>query len=314
MTLLHKDLLGMQQLTKEEIESILKTAANMKKVLRSGNKKTAYLQGKTVITLFYENSTRTRMSFELAGKYLGAQTANISTTGSSVNKGESLCDTAVTLDHMAADMIVMRHRVAGAPHFLGPHLDASIVNAGDGMNEHPTQALLDMLTMQEHFGGFEGLEVAIIGDLSHSRVVRSNIWGLLKLGAKVRVYGPATLTPPDLAKSGAVICHSLEEALTDADVVMGLRLQLERQRRGLFPSINEYSQYYGLTEERMQLAKKDAIVMHPGPINRGAEISGTLADSPRSVIPDQVTSGVAVRMAVLYLLNLYRNKHRLGLG
>lgn len=314
MGLRHKDLLGLQQLEADEIEEILVTAANMKKVLQSGNKKTAYLQGKTVITLFYENSTRTRMSFELAGKYLGAQVANISAAGSSVNKGESLYDTAVTLDHMAADMIVMRHKVSGAPHFLSTHVDASMVNAGDGMNEHPTQALLDMLTMKEHFGGFDGLEVAIIGDLSHSRVVRSNIWGLLKLGAKVRVYGPATLVPPDLAKSGAVVCHSLEEALTDADVVMALRLQLERQERGLFPSINEYSQFYGLSEERMKLAKDHAIVMHPGPINRGAEISGILADSPRSVIADQVTSGVAVRMAVLYLLNLYRNKNRLGLG
>lgn len=314
MTLLHKDLLGLQQLEAAEIESILATAANMKKVLRSGNKKTAYLQGKTMITLFYENSTRTRMSFELAGKYLGAQVANISAAGSSVNKGESLYDTAVTLDHMAADIIVMRHKVSGSPHFLAPHLDASVVNAGDGMNEHPTQALLDMLTMQEHFGGFNGLEVAIIGDLSHSRVVRSNIWGLLKLGAKVRVYGPATLTPPDLAKSGAQVCHSLEEALTGADVVMALRLQLERQQRALFPSINEYSQFYGLNEERMKWAKAGAIVMHPGPINRGAEISGLLADSPRSVIADQVTSGVAVRMAILYLLNLYRNKNRLGLG
>lgn len=314
MGLRHKDLLGLQQLDAREIEEILATAANMKKVLGSGNKKTAYLQGKTVITLFYENSTRTRMSFELAGKYLGAQVANISAAGSSVNKGESLYDTAVTLDHMAADMIVMRHSVAGAPHFLAPKLDASILNAGDGMNEHPTQALLDMLTIKEEKGGFDGLEVAIIGDLYHSRVVRSNVWGLLKLGARVRVYGPATLIPPEFEKSGAVICHSLEEAMSDADVVMALRLQLERQKRALFPSINEYSQFYGINEERMQWAKKDAIVMHPGPINRGAEISGLLADSPRSVIADQVTSGVAVRMAVLYLLNLYRNQNRLGLA
>lgn len=314
MGLLQKDILGMQELSAAEIEEILTTAANMKKVLSSGNKKTAYLQGKTVITLFYENSTRTRMSFELAGKYLGAQVANISASGSSVSKGESLYDTAVTLDHMAADMIIMRHSVSGAPRFLAPHLDASIINAGDGMHEHPSQALLDMLTMKEKKGGFNGLEVAIVGDLSHSRVVRSNIIGLGKLGAKVRVYGPATLTPPDLARSGAVVCHSLEEALTGADVVMALRLQLERQQKALFPSISEYSQFYGINEERMKWAKKDAIIMHPGPVNRGAEISGLLVDGPQSVIAEQVTSGVAVRMALLYLVNLYRNQNRLGIN
>lgn len=314
MSLLHKDILGMQQLTIGEIEDILNTAANMKKILTSGNKKTAYLQGKTVITLFYENSTRTRMSFELAAKYLGAQAANISASGSSVSKGESLYDTALTLDHMAADMIIMRHSVSGAPHFLAPRLGASIINAGDGMDEHPTQALLDMLTIKEKKGGFNGLQVAIVGDLAHSRVVRSNIYGLLKMGANVRVFGPATLIPADLAGSGARICHSMEEALTGADVVMGLRLQLERQEKALFPSISEYSQFYGLNEPRIQMARPDAIVMHPGPMNRGVEISGGLADSPQSVIAEQVTSGVAVRMAILYLLNLYRNQNHLGFG
>ncbi len=314
MGLLHKDILGMQQLSSKEIDDILDTALNMKKILSSGNKKTAYLQGKTVITLFYENSTRTRMSFELAGKYLGAQVANIAASSSSVAKGESLYDTAMTLDQMAADMIIMRHPISGSPHFLAPHLEASVINAGDGMDEHPTQALLDMLTILEKKGGFGGLKVAIIGDLAHSRVVRSNIYGLGKMGAKVYLYGPSTLIPPDLAKTGAVICHSMEEALESADVVMGLRLQIERQQKGLFPSINEYSQFYGLNERNIKWAREDAIVMHPGPINRGAEISGGLADSIQSVINEQVTSGVAVRMAILYLLNLYRNQHKLGYG
>lgn len=314
MGLLHKDVLGMQQLSVREIDDILDTALNMKKILVSGNKKTAYLQGKTVVTLFYENSTRTRMSFELAGKYLGAQVANISASGSSVAKGESLYDTAMTLDAMAADMIVIRHQVSGAPHFLAPNLEASIINAGDGMDEHPTQALLDMLTILEKKGGFNGLKVAIVGDLAHSRVVRSNIYGLAKMGAKVYLYGPSTLIPPDLAGSGAIFCRSMEEALDSADVVMGLRLQLERQQKGLFPSINEYSRFYGLNEQNIKWAREDAIVMHPGPVNRGAEISGGLVDSPQSVINEQVTSGVAIRMAVLYLLNLYRNQHKLGYG
>lgn len=314
MGLQNKDILGMQQLTADEINDVLQTALNMKKVLTSGNKRTAHLQGKTVITLFYENSTRTRVSFELAGKYLGAQVANVSASGSSVAKHESLYDTALTLNAMAADMIVMRHAVAGSPHFLAKHLDASIINAGDGMDEHPTQALLDMLTILEHKDGFNGLKVAIVGDLAHSRVVRSNIYGLCKMGAEVHVFAPSTLIPADLAKSGAILCRSMEEALSGAEVVMGLRLQLERQAKGMFPSVNEYSQFYGLNEKNIQWAKKDALVMHPGPMNRGVEISGGLADSPQSVINEQVTSGLAVRMAILYLLNIYRNRSNLGFG
>ena len=314
MGLQSKDILGMQQLSAAEIQDILHTAINMKKVLTSGNKRTAHLQGKTVITLFYENSTRTRVSFELAGKYLGAQVANISSSSSSVAKRESLYDTVMTLNAMAADMIVLRHSVAGAPHFLAQHMDASIINAGDGMDEHPTQALLDMLTIIEHKGDLAGLKVAVVGDLAHSRVVRSNIYGLCKLGAKVHVFAPATLTPPGLTESGAILCQSMEEALTDADVVMGLRLQLERQAKGLFPSVNEYSQFYGLNETNIQWARPDAMVMHPGPMNRGVEITGGLADSPQSAIQEQVTSGMAVRMAILYLLNIYRNRNNLGFG
>lgn len=297
------DLLGLKDLSADQINHILETAAAMKNIVKSSNKKTPHLQGKTVVNLFYENSTRTRLSFELAAKYMSANAANISSSGSSVAKGETLIDTAETINAMGTDILVMRHSMSGAPHLLSKLVDASVVNAGDGMNEHPTQALLDMLTMIEHKGHIEGLKVAIVGDAKHSRVVRSNIYGLTKLGAEVSVGGPATLLPMGLDKMGCKVFDNVHEAITDADVVMGLRIQLERQKKGLFPSIREYFRFFGVDEDRLKLAKPDAIVMHPGPVNRGVELSTSLIDGDRSVITDQVTSGVAVRMAVMYLLS-----------
>ena len=297
------DLLGLKDLSADQINHILETAAAMKNIVKSSNKKTPHLQGKTVVNLFYENSTRTRLSFELAAKYMSANAANISSSGSSVAKGETLIDTAETINAMGTDILVMRHSMSGAPHLLSKLVDASVVNAGDGMNEHPTQALLDMLTMIEHKGHIEGLKVAIVGDAKHSRVVRSNIYGLTKLGAEVSVGGPATLLPMELDKMGCKVFDNVHEAIIDADVVMGLRIQLERQKNGLFPSIREYFRFFGVDEDRLKLAKPDAIVMHPGPVNRGVELSTSLIDGDRSVITDQVTSGVAVRMAVMYLLS-----------
>lgn len=297
------DLLGLKDLSADQINHILETAAAMKNIVKSSNKKTPHLQGKTVVNLFYENSTRTRLSFELAAKYMSANAANISSSGSSVAKGETLIDTAETINAMGTDILVMRHSMSGAPHLLSKLVDASVVNAGDGMNEHPTQALLDMLTMIEHKGHIEGLKVAIVGDAKHSRVVRSNIYGLTKLGAEVSVGGPATLLPMGLDKMGCKVFDNVHEAIIDADVVMGLRIQLERQKKGLFPSIREYFRFFGVDEDRLKLAKPDTIVMHPGPVNRGVELSTSLIDGDRSVITDQVTSGVAVRMAVMYLLS-----------
>ena len=298
----------MKELQEDEIAEILKTAELMKMVMKSGNKKTSHLQGKSVVTLFYENSTRTRLSFEMASKFMGASSANISTSGSSVNKGESLLDMARTIDVMATDIIVMRHSQSGAPHFIAPHVNASIVNAGDGMNEHPTQALLDMFTMKEKYRSLDGLEVAICGDISHSRVARSNAIGLSKMGAKVRVAGPATMMPPGFEKMGCTVCRSVAEAVEGADVVMGLRLQLERQSKSLFPSVPEYARYYSIDQKTMRLAKPGALVMHPGPCNHGVEMPTVVYDSPQSVINEQVTNGVAVRMAVLYLLMARRNQ------
>ncbi|MCH5212524.1 MAG: aspartate carbamoyltransferase catalytic subunit [Oscillospiraceae bacterium] len=297
------DLLGLENLTAEQIKHILDTAATMKTIVLSNNKKTPHLQGKTVVNLFYENSTRTRLSFELAAKYMSANAANISSSGSSVAKGETLIDTAETINAMGTDILVMRHSMSGAPHLISKLVDASVVNAGDGMHEHPTQALLDMLTMIEHKGHIEGLKVAIIGDVYHSRVVRSNIYGLTKLGAEVTVGGPSTLMPMDIEKMGVKAYDNVHEAIVDADVVMGLRIQLERQKKGLFPSTREYFRFFGVDESRLKLAKPDAIVMHPGPVNRGVELSTAVIDGDRSVITNQVTSGVAVRMAVMYLLS-----------
>ena len=302
-----KDLIGLYDLTAEEITEILDRAAEMKSCLRSGNKKLGWLNNKTATILFYENSTRTRTSFELACKYLGATCINIAAGTSSVKKGETLIDTGETLDAMKNDFIIMRHPMSGAPKLLAEHVKAGVVNGGDGMNEHPTQALLDMCTMREKFGKIEGLKVAILGDISHSRVAKSNLFGLTKLGAEVAMYAPQTLLPRGIERLGAKVCSSREEAVEGADVVMGLRIQLERQQAGNFPSLDEYAHFYGLNRKIMSLAKPSAIVMHPGPVNRGVELTGSLIDGSSSYILDQVLSGVAVRMAVLSLLAEYRN-------
>lgn len=297
-----KDLLGIKNLSVDQINEILKNAKIMKTLLQQNNKKGPHLQGKSVITLFYENSTRTRLSFEVASKYLSANAANVAVASSSVQKGESLIDTARTIDMMGTDVLIIRHSSAGAPHLVAQNVDASVINAGDGMNEHPTQALLDAFTMVEKKGKLEGLKVAIVGDILHSRVARSNIYLLNKFGAEVVVAGPSTLMPYEIEKLGVKAYTDVEKALKNADVVMGLRIQLERQKTGLFPSIDEYSEIFGVNDERLKLAKEDAIIMHPGPVNRGVEISSSLYDHERSFIDEQVQNGVAVRMAVLYLL------------
>lgn len=298
-----QDLLGLKDLDAEEIMNILRTARTMKMILEQPNKKTPHLQGKTVVNLFYENSTRTRLSFELAAKVMSANAANITASGSSVQKGETLIDTAETINAMSTDILVVRHSMSGASHLIAPLVNASVINAGDGMNEHPTQALLDMLTILDKKGGFKGLKVAIVGDIYHSRVVRSNIYGLTKLGAEVSVGGPSTLIPQGMDKMGVKVFNTVHEAIVDADVVMGLRIQLERQKKGLFPSVREYYRFFGIDEKRLKFAKPDAIVMHPGPVNRGVELSTSVVDGEQSVITEQVTNGVAVRMAVMYLLS-----------
>lgn len=297
-----KDLLGLQNLSAEEIKLILDTAVPMKEILGRAIKKVPALRGRTVVTLFYEPSTRTRTSFELAAKYLSADSVNISTATSSVVKGETLKDTARTLAAMGADVVILRHPMAGAPNLLARTIRAAVINAGDGAHEHPTQALLDMFTVREKKGELAGLNVAIIGDVLHSRVARSNIWGFTKMGARVRICGPATMIPPEIEATGVQVCTRIEEALDGADVVMMLRIQLERQQQGLFPSIREYARLFGLNRERLALARPGALVMHPGPMNRGVEISPEVADGINSVINEQVTNGVAVRMALLYLL------------
>lgn len=297
-----KDLLGLKDLSAEEIRYILKNAETMKYILLQNNKKTPHLQGKSVITLFYENSTRTRLSFELAAKYMGASAANVSASSSSVRKGETLIDTARTIDAMGTDIIILRHSMSGAPHLIAKNVKASVINAGDGMNEHPTQALLDAFTIMQYKGGFEGLKVAIVGDIMHSRVVRSNIYALTKLGARVALGGPATLLPKGIEGPGVEVFDNVQEALLDADVVMGLRMQLERQRSGLVPSIREYARFFGVDDRRLAFAKRDALLLHPGPVNRGFELTSSIVDGEQSAINEQVTNGVAVRMAVLYLL------------
>ena len=297
-----KDILGIAELSAEEITSILDSASVMKRIILSGQKKTNYLRGTAVLTLFYENSTRTRVSFELAAKYMGADTVNINVSSSSVAKGETLIDTGKTLDAMGADVIIIRHNMSGAPHLLAKHVRASVINAGDGMHEHPTQALLDMYTIREYYKTLEGLKVAIIGDIYHSRVARSNIIGLIKMGAKPVAYGPSTLMPPEIEKMGAEIAPTINDAIYRADVVMGLRMQLERQKNALFPSKSEYARFFGMNPVNMSLAKKHALWMHPGPVNRGVEMSSGIIDGANSVINEQVTNGVAVRMALLYML------------
>ncbi|MFA5537167.1 MAG: aspartate carbamoyltransferase catalytic subunit [Bacillota bacterium] len=297
-----KDLLGLQELTAAEINLILDTAVPMKDILKRPIKKVPVLRGKTVITMFYEPSTRTRTSFELAGKYLSADTVNLAMSTSSVVKGESLKDTALNIEAMGADILVMRHEATGAPHFMAQNVKSRVVNAGDGMHEHPTQALLDLFTIKEKKGSIEGLEVAILGDILHSRVARSNIWGLSKLGARIRVVGPSTLLPEQFKELGVETYHKVEEAIQGVDVINVLRLQKERQQKGLLPSMREYARIYSLTQDRLELAKPDALVLHPGPMNRGIEISSAVADGLHAAINEQVTNGVAVRMAILYLL------------
>ena len=297
-----KDLLGIKELSVEEINLILDTAAGFKDVLGRDIKKVPTLRGKTAVNLFFEPSTRTRTSFELAAKRLSTDVINFSVPTSSVVKGESLIDTALTVQALGADFIIIRHSSAGVPHLLAKKLRASVINAGDGTNEHPTQALLDAFTIREKKGKIEGLDIAIVGDIMHSRVAKSNIYSLTKLGAKVRLIGPPTLIPKEIEDIGVRVFHNMEDGLKNVDVVMMLRIQMERQGKGFFPSTEEYSKNWGLTPERLSLAKGDAIVMHPGPMNRGIEIASEIADGPQSVILEQVTNGLAVRMAVMYLL------------
>jgi len=302
MGIKNKDLISLSDLTVEEIKEIFINAKAMKEIINREIKKVPTLRGKVVVNLFYENSTRTRSSFELAGKYMGADVINISAGSSSVAKGENLRDTAKTIDSMGTDVVVMRHPASGAHHILAQAVKARVINAGDGTHEHPTQALLDMFTILEHRGTLEGKKIAIIGDILHSRVARSNIWGLTVLGAQVWVCGPPTLMPAQVEKLGVKVTWDMEKALADADVVMMLRIQLERQKKGLFPSTREYAKLYGLNREKLKLAKENALVMHPGPMNRGIEITAEVAESCQSVIEEQVTNGVAVRMALLYAM------------
>lgn len=297
-----KDLLGIQELSRREIELILETAVPMKEILTRDIKKVPTLRGRSILTLFYESSTRTRTSFEAAAKYMSADTFNIATNTSSVTKGESLVDTAWNLEAMGVDVVIIRHSASGAPHYLAKRLKASVINAGDGTHEHPTQALLDMFTIQEKLGRLEGMEVAIVGDILHSRVARSNILGLVKMGAKVRVVGPSTLMPKEISDLGVTVYSRIEEALEGVDAINVLRIQRERQQKGLFPSLREYAKLYCVTPGRVRYAKPGALVLHPGPMNRGVEIAPEVADGPQSVILEQVTNGVAVRMAILYLI------------
>lgn len=300
--LTRKDLLGIKELSVEEINLILDTAAGFKDVLGRDIKKVPTLRGRTAVNLFFEPSTRTRTSFELAAKRLSTDVINFSVPTSSVVKGESLIDTALTVQALGADFIIIRHSSSGVPYLLAKKLKASVINAGDGTNEHPTQALLDAFTIREKKGKIKGLKIAIVGDIAHSRVAKSNIYCLKKLGAKVRLIGPPTLIPNEIKGMGIDIFYNMEAGLKDVDVLMTLRIQMERQGKGFFPSIEEYSRNWGLTSERLSLAKNDAVVMHPGPMNRGIEITSEIADGPNSLILDQVTNGLAVRMAIMYLL------------
>jgi aspartate carbamoyltransferase catalytic subunit len=302
MSLKRKDFLGLYNVSAEEINEILDTAVAMKDILTRTVKKVPTLRGKTVINLFYEPSTRTKFSFNLAAKRLSADVMSISKSSSSIAKGESLLDTAKTMEVMGADVVVIRHSAPGAAKFLADNISASVLNAGDGAHAHPTQALLDIYSIKEKLGEISGLKVLIVGDIAHSRVARSNIWGLNKLGAEVSVAGPQTLLPREIDKMGVRVYNNLDKALEKVDVVNILRIQMERQESGLFPSIREYREIYGMNEERLQRIGKKAIIMHPGPMNRGIEIDSSVADSSQSVITEQVKNGVAIRMALLYLL------------
>lgn len=302
MSFQHKNILGLEELTAEEITLILDTAESMKEVSERDVKKVPALRGVTVCNLFYEPSTRTRSSFEIAEKRLSADVLNFTLSHSSVTKGETLLDTARNLEAMGASVIVIRHPLSGAPWLLAKELNSSIINAGDGSHEHPSQALLDLFTIREIKGKIKGLKVVIVGDILHSRVARSNMWGLVKLGAEVRVVGPPTLIPTYMQKAKVKTFYSLERAIEGADVIIMLRIQMERQESEYFPSLREYSRFYGLTREKLKLAHKDVTVMHPGPINRGIELSSDIADDAGSVILDQVSNGIAVRMAMFYLV------------
>lgn len=297
----HKHIIALRDLSKEDIELLISTAENMREINSRDIKKVPTLRGKTIINLFYESSTRTRTSFEIAGKRLSADTVNIAPSNSSATKGETLADTALNLLAMKPDIIVMRHAVSGSHYFLADKINCSIINAGDGAHEHPSQGLLDMLTMKDKFGRLDGLKVAIIGDITHSRVARSNIQGLTRMGSSVFVSGPPTMVPPGVEKLGNVtVCATMNEALQDADVVMMLRIQQERQGKTLMPNAREYSRYFGLNPNNIKLAKPNAMVMHPGPINRGVEMSSSMVDGDQSWILKQVENGVAVRMSMLY--------------
>ena len=299
---LGKDLVGLEPLSREQILTILDTAEPFKEISERRIKKVPVLRGKTIVNLFFEASTRTRVSFEFAEKRLSADTVNISASGSSVVKGETLVDTARNLEAMRIDMVVIRHGSSGAARFLAERIPSNVINAGDGRHEHPTQALLDLLTIRDHLGRIEGLKVCIVGDILHSRVARSNIFGLVKLGAEVAVCGPPTLLPPAIEELGVKVFTRIEEATEWADVLNVLRLQLERMEGGFVPSLREYNRIWGVTSKRLAAAPRDVLILHPGPMNRGVEIDSDVADGPNSVILDQVTNGVAIRMAVLYLL------------
>jgi aspartate carbamoyltransferase catalytic subunit len=302
MKLNSRHLLGLDGMTKDELTLILDTAVSFREVLERPIKKVPPLQGKTVVNLFFESSTRTRISFELAERRLSADVVSFATAASSVSKGETLKDTARNIEAMKIDMVVIRHAAPGSAHFLTRVLDSNIINAGDGAHEHPTQGLLDMYTLREKFGTLEGLRVCIVGDISHSRVARSNIFGLTTMGAQVSVCGPTTLIPRDIEELGVHVYHRLDEVIPEVDALNVLRIQLERQKSGLFPSLREYHRFFGVTREKVAKAPKPITIMHPGPINRDVELSADLADSEHSVILQQVTNGVAIRMAVLYLL------------
>ena len=301
--ILGKDLLGLEQLTAEQINVVLDTATPLKEISLRQIKKVPTLRGMTIVNLFFEASTRTRISFEFAEKRLSADTVNVASTGSSVSKGETLVDTARNLEAMKIDMVVIRHPASGAAKFLAERIESNVINAGDGMHEHPTQGLLDLLTLRDRFGDLKGRRVCIVGDVLHSRVARSNIWGLKKLGAEVAVCGPRSLLPNAIEEMGVTVFQRIEEAIEWAEALNILRLQLERMEAGYIPSQREYNRVFGVTRERLERAPRDLLILHPGPMNRGVEIDSDVADGPHSVILDQVTNGVAIRMAVLYLLS-----------
>jgi aspartate carbamoyltransferase catalytic subunit len=314
MSFRRKHLLGLEGLEQEEINEILDTARSFRQVLDRPIKRVPALQGATACNAFFEASTRTRLSFELAEKRMSADLVNFSSSGSSVSKGETLRDTVRNIEAMRVDIVVLRHGASGAPHFLARHIDGHVVNAGDGQHEHPTQALLDLYTIREEIEPLAGLKVTLVGDIAHSRVARSNLWGLTTMGAEVTLCGPTTLMPVEIERTGVRVCHRIEEGLEGAQVVMVLRLQLERMQGGFLPSLREYAATWGISRPRLALCAPGARVLHPGPINRGVEIAHDLADGPESLILDQVTNGVAVRMAVLYLIRGGTTNGGTGLG